>query len=234
MLTHKPKTIQIDFDLFEDLYVYSARHTEPDDLQYKRITAAVKKKLEELMKHELYSLYKSGASEEIRKKARDEYLDAAGIMDSFRWSTEQDMNITHGEGGAQLMSKQHTNPWETEYKDFNYDNVDPETLKEWEAEFRRKDQCDMQKYLKQQFPDATPEEKKALRRWVRSGRSPFENGWYVVTESGGPMDFISAMRFLEEEYQEYLKDPEGYRGYTDEQPENVNPPSGASADDLPF
>ena len=97
MLTHKPKTIQIDFDLFEDLYVYSARHAEPDDLQYKRITMAVKKKLEALMKHVLYSLYKAGASEEIRKKARDEYLDAADIMESFRWSAEQDVNISHDE-----------------------------------------------------------------------------------------------------------------------------------------
>ena len=133
------------------------------------------------------------------------------------------------------MSKQHTSPWETEYtEDFDYDNVDPETLKDWEAELRRKDQRDMRKYLKQQFPDATPEEKKALRSWVRSGHSPFENGWYVVTDSGGPMDFISAIRFLEEEYQEYLKNPEGYRGHPDEQPENVNPPSGSSADDLPF
>ena len=130
----------------------------------------------------------------------------------------------------QLMS-----PWETKYtEDFDYDNVDPETLKEWKAELHRQDQRDMRKYLKQQFPDATPEEKKALRSWVRSGHSPFENGWYVATESGGPMDFISAMRFLEEEYQEFLKDPEGYRGHPDEQPENVNPPSGASADDLPF
>jgi hypothetical protein len=97
MLTYKPKTIQIDFDFFEDLYVYAARHAEPNDLQYKRITVAVKKKLDALMKHELYSLYKAGASEEIRKKARDEYLDAAGIMESFRWSEEQDVNITHDE-----------------------------------------------------------------------------------------------------------------------------------------
>ena len=98
MLTHKPKTIQIDYDFFEDLYVYAARHAEPDDLQYKRITMAVKKKLEALMKHELYTLYKAGASEEIRKKARDEYLDAANILESFRWSAEQDMNVTHAEG----------------------------------------------------------------------------------------------------------------------------------------
>ena len=102
MLTHKPKTIQIDFDFFEDLYIYAARHAEPDDLLYKRITMAVRKKLEALMKHELYSLYKAGASDEIRKKARDEYLDAAEIMESFRWSAEQDVNITRGEGVPSL------------------------------------------------------------------------------------------------------------------------------------
>ena len=98
MLTHKPKTIQIDFDLFEDLYIYAARHAEPDDLQYKRITMAVKKKLNALMRHVLYTLYKAGASEEIRNKARDEYLDAADIMESFRWSAEQDVNVTNDKG----------------------------------------------------------------------------------------------------------------------------------------
>ena len=35
------------------------------------------------------------------------------------------------------MSKQN-NPWETEYNDFDYNNIDPETLMEWEEEFRRK------------------------------------------------------------------------------------------------
>ena len=30
------------------------------------------------------------------------------------------------------------------------------------------------------------------------------------------MDFINARRFLENEYQEYLKDPEGYCGKPDE------------------
>ena len=98
MLKNTPKTIQIDFDLFEDLYVYAARHAEPDDPQYKRITMAVKKKLNALMRHVLYTLYKAGASEEIRNKARDEYLDAADIMESFRWKAEQDMNVTRDEG----------------------------------------------------------------------------------------------------------------------------------------
>ena len=111
------------------------------------------------------------------------------------------------------MSSQHTvSPWECEVID--YENVSPATVKEWEKEIRRKNQRDMRNYLKR-FPDATPEEKEALHNWVRAGNSPYENDAYVATESGGPMDFISARRFLEDEYQEYLKDPEGYRGQPD-------------------
>ena len=37
-----------------------------------------------------------------------------------------------------MNRQQLSSPWKTEYSDFNYDHVDPETLKEWEAEFRRK------------------------------------------------------------------------------------------------
>ena len=98
MLTNKPKNIQIDFDLFEDLYIYAARHAEPDDLQFKRISAAVKKKLDALMRHTIYSLYKAGASEEIRRQAREDYLNAAGILEVFQWTADQDVNVTHDEG----------------------------------------------------------------------------------------------------------------------------------------
>ena len=111
------------------------------------------------------------------------------------------------------MSKQRSvSPWECDIID--YDNVSPETVKEWEKEIRRKNQRDMRRYLKR-FPDATPDEKAALRSWVRAGNSPYENDAYVVAEFGAPMDFISAQRFLEEEYQEYLKNPEAYRGKPD-------------------
>ena len=89
----------------------------------------------------------------------------------------------------------------------------------------------MQSYLKR-FPDTTPDEKAALRNWVRAGYSPYENDSYVVTESGEPMDFISAQRFLEEEYQEYLKDPEGFQGH----PETIETNSCdlGTGKDLPF
>lgn len=56
--------------------------------------------------------------------------------------------------------------------DFDYKNVDPETLKEWDREYRNKCRREMTQYLKD-FPDATPEEKRALSSWVRSGHSPY-------------------------------------------------------------
>ena len=96
----------------------------------------------------------------------------------------------------------------------DYENVSPEILKEWEREYRNKCRREMTQYLKN-FPDATPEEKRALSSWVRSGHSPYENGDYIANDSGGPMDFINARRFLEDEYQEWLKDPDGYRDKTD-------------------
>ena len=91
----KPKSILLDYDLFVDLYVYACRHSEPDDLQFKRLYAGVRQKLEAMMRHDLYSLYKSGASEDIRRKARKEYLDRLGIRDAFHWNSSQDVNVTH-------------------------------------------------------------------------------------------------------------------------------------------
>ena len=89
----------------------------------------------------------------------------------------------------------------------------------------------MRQYLKD-FPDATPEEKRDLSSWVRSGHSPYENGDFIATESGGPMDFINARRFLEEEYREYLKDPEAYRGSPElEEFDSDDPKTNC---DLPF
>ena len=56
--------------------------------------------------------------------------------------------------------------------DFDFENVDPETLREWKAELLREFKREMRPYLKR-FPDATPEEKRDLRRWVNSGHSPY-------------------------------------------------------------
>ena len=74
----------------------------------------------------------------------------------------------------------------------DYENPSPDTLKEWEKEYRNKCRREMRQYLKN-FPDATAEEKRDLGIWVRSGRSPYENGDYIATESGnsGPRETLA-------------------------------------------
>ena len=113
----------------------------------------------------------------------------------------------------------------------DYENVSPETLKEWNREYRNKCRREMTQYLKD-FPDATPEEKRALSSWVRSGHSPYVNGDNIVNDYGGPMDFINARRFLEDLYQEFLKNPEAFRDVPDDA---VHTPSSTDPNsDLPF
>lgn len=93
---HKLKTIQIDFDLFQDLVVYAIRHGDADDEQFTRIEYGVRKKLDAVLRHDLYSMYKSGASESERSSAREKYLDLIGLFDDFKWPDSQDANITRG------------------------------------------------------------------------------------------------------------------------------------------
>ena len=90
----KPKTIQIVFDLFQDLVVYAIRHCDTDDTQFARIEHGVRKKIDSMLRHDLYSMYKAGASESERSVARKQYLDAIGLFDDFRWSDSQDVNVT--------------------------------------------------------------------------------------------------------------------------------------------
>ena len=53
-----------------------------------------------------------------------------------------------------------------------------------------------QQYVKE--VPMTPAERKELQAWVRSGRSPYDNGWYIATEAGIPMDFVNALRMSED------------------------------------
>ena len=132
-----------------------------------------------------------------------------------------------------MSRQQFTGTRETDLSDFDYINVSPNTLKQWEAEFRRQNFRDMRRYLKQ-FPDATPEEKNALRSWVRSGHSPYENGDYIANESGGPMDFINALRFWEDVRQEHCNILDDCRQHPDEITHVPITPTESDGDDMPF
>ena len=45
----------------------------------------------------------------------------------------------------------------------------------------------------------TGEERRELHKWVARGRSPYENGDYVCGENGCLTDFVSALRFMDEQ-----------------------------------
>lgn len=90
----RAKTIQIDFDLFKAMTNYIDRHTDLSDPDYRKILYGVQIKLRSLLRHRLYTIYKTAASEEARSLAREAYLNELGVPASFRWSNHQDSNIT--------------------------------------------------------------------------------------------------------------------------------------------
>lgn len=82
-------------------------------------------------------------------------------------------------------------------------------MKRIDPELKRILQADLKKYLKQ-FPDATAEEKRAVREWVAEGNSPYDNSWLFYSESGWPMDFITAERRVKEFQELCEQDPEAF------------------------
>ena len=54
---------------------------------------------------------------------------------------------------------------------------------------------DLQRYIKE--VQMTNAEYRELCEWVQAGNSPYDNGWYMSTDTGAPMDYISAKRFVE-------------------------------------
>lgn len=55
----------------------------------------------------------------------------------------------------------------------------------------------LQRYVKE--VRMTDTEYRELCEWVQAGNSPYDNGWYMATDAGTPMDYISAKRFVESE-----------------------------------
>lgn len=91
----KPKNIQIPYSFYLNLLTYAICHSDLDDPHFEQILDDYKKKRDAMDRHELYTLYKTGASAEIRKQAREDYLKAIGLDQIDRWCTEHDANVMH-------------------------------------------------------------------------------------------------------------------------------------------
>lgn len=76
------KNVTISEDLFFKLITYFKADNE--ELR-PEIEAGLLEKLDAMVKRQIYTQYKTADTAMDREKARQEYLDAMGIPDRFRW-----------------------------------------------------------------------------------------------------------------------------------------------------
>lgn len=85
-LMNKPKSIQIDFDLFLDLVEYF--FNDLDEMLANDIQKALESKIDRIIAHQKFSQYKQAPQGEERERLRKEYLDHIGMFKSYRTETE--------------------------------------------------------------------------------------------------------------------------------------------------
>ena len=83
------------------------------------------------------------------------------------------------------------------------------------------------KEYEQTIGDLTPDERKDLREWVKTGRSVYDNPWYISMGNGWPIDYIKASRIFDE----IQNDPDIY---SSEDSAACDAYVSLGTDDLPF
>lgn len=76
-------TVNIPKQLLMTLFKYFL--IEPTEEDHKAIRKGLEDKLDAMIKHELYTTYKTAETEREREQARIEYLDKIGMHKDFRW-----------------------------------------------------------------------------------------------------------------------------------------------------
>lgn len=78
------KNVQIPVELFLDLVRYFVLE-DTSETRLNAIKRGLETKFDNMVKHELYTTYKTAESDEERDKARKQYLDKIGMRESFRY-----------------------------------------------------------------------------------------------------------------------------------------------------
>lgn len=88
----KNKTVQIPFKLFINCYLLLIEEgfNDINNRVYQETKKALQAKFDAILKHDLYTKYKTAETEEERENARKKYLDEIGMPKSFRYSTNFD------------------------------------------------------------------------------------------------------------------------------------------------
>ncbi len=82
----KPKTIQIPLKIFLNCYLLLVEEDFNDigDEIYLETKKALQDKFDAILRHDLYTTYKTAQTEEERENARRKYLDKIGMFKDFR------------------------------------------------------------------------------------------------------------------------------------------------------
>ena len=76
------KSVQIPYELFFQLLQYFLMDNYDGE---EIIRLGLEKKLDRMVMRDLYGKFKTAPTEEERERARKEYLDRRGVLESFRW-----------------------------------------------------------------------------------------------------------------------------------------------------
>lgn len=82
------KQVQIDWELFLDLYDFFFREEAPESFEADEIRKKMSDKVDKIISRELFSKYKRSPTGAEREAARQEYLNHRGISKSYRSDRE--------------------------------------------------------------------------------------------------------------------------------------------------
>lgn len=98
-MKNKEKKVQINESLFNDLVKFFLEPLQESTYEQRvlvsRIINSLKDKQEALKKHEQYTTFKKADDPEEKEIARQQYLDLAGIPQSFRTDKNKNNNDIH-------------------------------------------------------------------------------------------------------------------------------------------
>lgn len=82
------KQVQINWELFLDLYDFFFSDEAPEGYEADEIRKKISEKVDKIINRELFSKYKRSPTGAEREAARQEYLNHRGISKSYRTDTE--------------------------------------------------------------------------------------------------------------------------------------------------
>jgi hypothetical protein len=80
----KEKSVQIPAKLFGEIVQYFLLDRREESLE-NAIKSGLNEKFEAVVRHDLYTRYKTAPTPEQQEAARRDYLDRVGISTDFRW-----------------------------------------------------------------------------------------------------------------------------------------------------